>query len=256
MPICPPPGVPYWNYLHATSMYLPARTGFVSAYGTWWGVHEAANGTRNWMMTSGFHTAASNAFGYINSVAFNYATKVISWIGCAGAGGCDDKPHHGNAVAFDLTRVVFSDGSAVDCRGSWEVADVANNRAYAALLASCRIYLGPGSVLSAPITGGHDNHVHLDSSYAWTPLSTGSGGDRVILRRINKVYGGSSIAVNSNNWTTADTNATNYTLYTAFGFPGCYNIFGNGWHTIGFLDMVAKVGFGNRSAGYWPAPAC
>lgn len=254
--ICPPPGTPSWNYLGQKSFLLPYRTGYSSAFGASWGVHEAPKSTRTWKMTADFHQKASNAVNYINNIAFTYATKTISWIGSAGAGGCDNLQHHGNARAFDLTRIQFSNGSAVDTVGSWAVADVGNNRAYAALIASFRRFLGPGSVLSAPIVGGHDNHVHLDSTWPWTPLSTASNADRVILRRINRVFGGSTLAVGTGDWTPADKAATQYTLYNRFRFPLCYDIHGNAWHTWGFLDAVAKHGFGNRAAGYWPPPAC
>jgi hypothetical protein len=87
------------------------------------------------------------------------------------------------------------------------------------------------------------------------PFSTSSAADRVILRRINRVFGGSSIAVNQNSWTTSDTNATNSTL-AQFGFAPCYNIFSNVWYTIGYLDKVIKHGVNNKPAGYYPALAC
>jgi hypothetical protein len=252
--ICPAPGTfQAYNWLGATNYKLRRRTGFVSAYGAWWGVHESTASSFN--MTPAFHSTASDMIEHYASNAYLYAGKAISWIGTAGAGQCDDKPHHGNARAIDITRVQFSDGSAVDTRGSWSVAEIGNNRLYAGLIATFRLYLGPGSVLSSPISGGHEDHVHTDTSFANGPLTTSSPADRVLLRRINRVFGQSSIAVNSNAWTPADGTATRHTL-NLFGFASCYSIFTNGWHTLGFLDAVSKCGVANRPAGYFSVPAC
>lgn len=252
--ICPAPGTyQYYSYVGAPAFDLRARTGFVAAYGSYWGVHQGTAG--RFAMTPDFHRRASDILRYIDEIARAGAGRSVDWIGTAGAGGCDDKQHHGNARALDITRIVFSDGTAVDARGSWEVAEVGNNRAYAGLIAASRIFLGPGSVLSAPIAGGHDNHVHIDTTWPGGPLTTGSPADRVLLRRINRVFGGSARAVDSSAWTAADGAALRATL-AAFGFPACYDVFGNGWHTIGFLDVVARHGFANRPAGSLPARGC
>lgn len=241
------------NWVGYSSFDLRYRTGFSSAFGTSWGLHNPSSQNFTWDPT--FHGQCGEIFKYLSSVAFSYSTRVIDWIGTAGVGGvCDDKPYHSTGRALDITNVSFSDGSRVDTRGSWEVADTGNRRLYCALVASCRIYFGTGGVLSAGYSG-HSDHIHVDNWNGTSPpFSTGSGADRVILRRINRVFGGSGITVNSNAWSNADATATAATL-SAFGLS-CYNIFGNAWHMIGYMDMVAKHGMANKPAGYFNPNAC
>jgi hypothetical protein len=243
----------YYNWDTYSSFDLRPWTSYTAAYGTQWNNHGS---TQSFLFDDTFHTAIADVFSYLNNVAFNYSTRAIDWIGCAGVGGCDNLPYHSTGRAFDITKVVFLDGSGIDTRGSWEVAETGNNRLYAALIASARIYFAGGGVLSAGWDASHNTHVHVDNWHGGSsPFNTGSSGDRVILRRINKVFGGSSLAVNQSTWTAADNAATASTL-AAFGFASCYNIFGNTWHAIGLLDMVAKHGMANRAAGYYPPPGC
>jgi hypothetical protein len=248
------------NYLYATSMDIRARTSSSSGFGTMWGVHP---NTTSHVFHSPFWDQVSGWINYLNSVSFNTSTRVIDFIGTGGAGGCKATEYHSRARAFDLTSVQYTNGAKFDMRGSWEVADTGNRRGYCGVMASCRVNWGPGGVLSAGwVENGdtsHSNHIHIDNLHSFAPLSTASGGDRVILRRINAVFGGSTIPVASSPlWTQNDTNALTATL-AAFGFGPCYNLTSittDPWRTIGFLDVVAKHGIGNRSPGFFAPPGC
>ena len=241
------------SWVGYSSFDIRMRTDFVNGYGTKWGVHEPV--ARRWEFDSGFHTTVGDIMKYINTVSLNYATKAIDWIGSAGVGGgCDNKPYHSTGRAIDITALRFTDGVGVDTRGSWEVMDTYNNRLYAALIAACRIYAGPSGVLSAGYPD-HGDHVHVDNWHGGGPLKTSEGGDRVLLRRINRVFGGSSIVVDNAAWTRADTDATAATR-AAFRLPACWDVFTQGWHTLGFLDLVAKHGIANRSPGYFAPHQC
>jgi hypothetical protein len=244
------------NWVGYSSFDIRRRTGYSAGYGVNWGTHSAT--AQSWTFDPKFHAWLGDVVKYINTIAVNHATKAIDWIGCAGVGGvCDDKPYHSTGRAMDITAIRFTDGSVVDCNASWAVMDRYNNRLYAALIAAARIYAGPSSVLSAGYDSMHSNHVHVDNWWPGGPLKTSDKGDRVLLRRINQVFGASSNAVDTRPWNDRqDDSAATAATVAALRLPSCWQIFTNAWHTLGFLDLVARHGIANRPPGYFAPHQC
>jgi hypothetical protein len=163
-----------------------------------------------------------------------------SWID--GRGRCDSWHHSGRA--FDLARVVLTDGRVVSCRyDQWRTAPPAEleaaRRAYWAVAAG--LHLRFAYVLTHLYDDRHANHIHLDNGRSGAELSTYSPQSRVQVQAVQAMlsYLWADPVEITGRWD-SPTRAASRRVLDQLGLEEDLNDAAESWH--GFLRATATRG--------------
>ncbi|MQA28021.1 MAG: hypothetical protein GEU94_21790 [Micromonosporaceae bacterium] len=226
------------NYVGLYEYELRHRTSYNSD-GT--GIH---GGRHSEHFNSTFLGSCDNWIKNLNFFSSNYGGRNVAWVGDVGVGVC--KPGmHGQARAFDLTQLRFTNGSFIDMNYSWRSSrTLAHKRGYVAVAAQCRRYAG--TVLTAWYNSAHQNHIHFDNGTAVTYIRTGVKTDTTLVQASCNFLNGESLAVDGI-WGSL-TEAAYQRLLGRFNMR-CTNPKGNRSDAVVFLSYIVRHGLANRAAG-------
>lgn len=229
------------NYIGSTSWELRHRTGY-NSNGT--GIH---GGQHNEHINSTFAVFADSAFLSLNVDS----NLTVDWVGDVGIGACKSG-YHGQARAFDVTQVRFTNGSYFDMNYSWRQAG-AHRRGYLGVAAECRRHVS--TVLTAWYNSLHHNHIHFDNGAGsgLIPIRTNMVSDTTLVQAACNYLNGESLAIDGA-WGPL-TEAAYNRLRADFNIS-CLNPKTNGNHAGIFLRLIAQHGLNNKSAGYYQASSC
>ena len=229
-------------WIGQTARELRHRTGY-NAFGA--GVHGIVHAPANTeTIKVGFRDDTDNWIEDLSYYSNTFGPGGVSWVGEVGI--CVDKPGmHGEARAFDLTAIRFSNGDVFDSNVSWQ-AGTEGKRLYVAVAAQCRRHFGV--VLTAWYNSDHQNHIHFDNSAEPVVIRESSRADTCIVQAAGVFLNGESIAIDGN-WGPATQDAY-LRLITDFNMK-CFDPKTNSTHAKKFLAMIAQHGFANRAAGYY-----
>lgn len=253
----------YYNYIGSTAYDLRHRTGY-NGDGT--GIH---GGQHNEHFNTDFWTTCGYWIGNLNYYTETYPPVsgqpyTVSWVGDVGVGVCKTG-YHGQARAFDLTRIQFirPDGISAyaDMNWSWNHSELIHRRRYLDIAAQCRRYFG--TVLTAwYVTGtgcvgsaesAHNNHIHFDNGAASGAINDGLHSDTTLIQAACNLLNGESLAIDGC-WGSA-TEAAYDRLLTDFNLE-CRDARASAANKNLVLGYVVRTAFANKSAGYYSSTVC
>jgi hypothetical protein len=222
------------------------------------GVHGIQN--HNEHINATFRDACDNWARNLDYWTRNYppssGTYTIDWFGEVGLGYCK-AGMHGEARAFDLTHVRFTNGYYADMNWSWR-QNTLHKRRYLAIAAQCRRY--HGIVLTwwhdnarYGEDRGHYNHLHFDNGSGNPPIRTGWISDATLVQASCNLLNGESLAIDGA-WGSL-TESAYLRLLSKFNLR-CYDPKSSTSAKNIFLSFVVRTAFANKSAGYYRSTAC
>ncbi len=241
---CPTSDTTSRHWIGNSSWELRHRTGY-DGFGI--GVHDTIHSASNKEeFKAGFLGVTDSWIETLNSFAAVYGPGTVRWVGEVGT--CVDKPGaHGQARAFDLTAIHFSNGDRFDGNVSWR-AGTQGKRLYLGVAAMCRRHFG--TVLTAWWNSAHENHIHFDNLEGAGVIRPSHRDDTCIVQAASVILNGESIAIDGN-WGPATEDAY-VRLLGAFNMK-CYDPKTNASHASAFLGYIVEHGFDNKAAGFYQA---
>lgn len=230
------------NWIGNSDWYLAHRTGYDSSGR---GIH---GGRHTEHFNSTFRDQCDNWIKNLNFWTQNYGGRTVAWVGDVGVGVCKTGMH-GQARAFDLTQIRFTNGTYSDMNWSWR-QNTLHKRRYLAVAAQCRRYFG--TVLTCWYDSAHHNHIHFDNGTAVTYIRTSSTyrSDITLVQASCNLLNGESLAIDGS-WGSL-TESAYQRLLTKFNMR-CYNPKTNVSHAKIFLSYIVRHGFANAAAGTYRA---
>ena len=236
------------GWIGRTAYELRHRTGY-NASACNIGVHGGAHSE---VFNTGFHNLCSDWIVYFNDAVVRTTVGwTVNWVGDIGVTACDDaSSFHFDGRAFDLTAILFTNGSRIDMNRDWRRVSgnscysLALRRRYLAVAASLRRYFQ--TVLTGWYNAAHGNHIHFDNGSAIGPLRDGAESDTKLVQAACNYLNGENLAIDGA-WGPL-TEAAFDRLRLDLNM-GCKNIRGSLADTRAFLTLVAKTGMDNKAAG-------
>lgn len=223
------------DYLYNTNWDLRGRTGFSGQVG----VHGGRHGLH-------FNSSFWSQCGEIMRVLDLRVPMTIDFIGDIGAGVCK-AGYHGQARAFDISQVRYTDGTYIDTNYSWR-GTTQHRRWYLGLAAQCRLVVG--TVLTAWYNSDHQNHIHIDNGSGFVPVQTGWRSDTVLIQAVCNIMVGDGTTIDGV-WG-PNTETAYQRLKTQMGV--CGNPKTNAADAGLFFGLIAQAGLNGRYAGAYKGP--
>lgn len=231
------------NHLGQWAWHLGHRTGFNDAGG---GIHGGRHAEHfNQTFLNQCDKWATN----LNKLSQNNGGRTIDWIGDVGVGVCKSGMH-GQARAFDLTHLRFTNGHRSDMNRGWRL-NLAHKRRYLAIAAQCRRHFG--TVLTAWYNDAHKDHIHFDNGTAVGPIRDGSRSDVTLVQASCNILNGDNMAIDGQ-WGPVTQDGF-VRLRRAFRL-GCTSPRANKKDAVRFLKFIVRHGFANKPAGTFKAGVC
>lgn len=228
------------NHLYSTSWELKYRTGFYLGAGLHPNQHSQ-------VFNSAFYNSCADWMNSVNTYSYTYGGYSVDWIGDIGTVVCKSGMHP-LGRAFDLTRIEFAFPYGprwVDMKLSWKDAvPLEDRRRYLATAAATRRYFS--TVLTAWYDSDHHDHIHVDNGVTLAPLRTNYPSDVTLIQAACKYLNNAAITINGS-WNSA-TQSAYPALLTKLGCQ-CLSPTSDVWHMWILLEMIARTGFANATAG-------
>lgn len=239
------------NYIGLTSYDLRHRTSYDSSGR---GIHGSQHSEH---INSTFATTCDNWIKNLNFWTTNYPPGTgdysVDWVGDVGLGFCKSGMH-GQARAYDLTRIQFANGAYVDMNWSWLSSNtLLQQRRYLAVAAQCRRYVQTVITAYLPNESDHDNHIHFDDELAVGALRTNNSKDVTLIQKACNLLNGESLVVDGI-WG-SNTSAANARLQTRFNLE-CTSPWSNKTDAVVYLSYIVRTAFANKAAGAYTSTSC
>jgi hypothetical protein len=236
------------GWIGRTAYDLHHRTGY-NARQCNRGVH---GGPHTEIFNSAFHSRCGDWIIFFNDrVVRPTMGWTVNWVGDIGVTACDDPTSmHYRGRAFDLTALLFTNGSRIDMNRDWRrdpgnsCYSLVQRRRYLAVAASLRRYFQV--VLTGWYNAPHGNHIHFDNGDSIGPIQDDLESDTKLVQAACNYINGESIPIDGD-WGPVTERAFQR-LRTDLNMR-CKNIRGSLADTREFLTLVAKTGMANASAG-------